>query len=119
MKRKKIFISILIVLILIYCVASVISFLKFNVWNPIYSFSSVARIMLTDIVFVEIQKNPRVVLSKSDDAWKIFLLTLEAKGYKYLKNEQMGSLCVFEKEGVKEKIHFSVNSIYSIWRWEN
>lgn len=106
MLNKKNIIYILIILMLIFSFATTISVFKFNTWNPVRSLAGIIRIMLTDSTTVQIQENPRVILAKSDDAWKTFLSILTKDGYKYLENEQMGSICVFEKECIKERIHF-------------
>lgn len=110
-------IIILIFSILIF-VLIFVSYSKFHVLNPISSGIGLMRINTTDTNFVEIQNSPRVVLAKPNNAWSVFLNALENEGYKYLEDERMGSLCVFEKNGVIERVNFSINQYYSIWIWE-
>jgi hypothetical protein len=43
---------------------------------------------------------------------------MQDDGYTYLVDESMGSMHVFEKRGVKERIFFSVNKYFSKWIWE-
>jgi hypothetical protein len=116
-KKRRFVIAASVVFIFLALLASFISYVQFEVANPISSGVGVIRIFATDVEYVEIQKSPRVVIGKPDNAWEVFLKTMEKDGYSYLEDERLASMCVFEKDGVRENVFFHVNRYYSKWVW--
>lgn len=92
--------------------------MRFGVVNPIATGVGLVKILSTDIESVEVQKSPKVVLAQPDNGWDLFLEAMKKDGYSYLEDERLGSMCVFEKGGVKENVSFDVNGYYSKWQWE-
>lgn len=119
MKNKKVKISleILILLIIILTIGMFVSISKFGVINPFQTAFGLSKIMFTDTDYVQIQDKPKVIVSKPNNAYEMFLDFMKSEGYNYLEGEQLGSMFVFEKSGVQEKVIFSVNAYFSKWNW--
>ena len=119
MKNKKIkfILGILIILVVVVVIGTFISISKFGVSNPFKTAIGLTQIMFTETNYVQIQDKPRVIVSKSNNAYNLFLDTMKSEGYTYLEDEQMGSMLVFEKDGVREEVFFSVNAYFSKWKW--
>ena len=116
--NKKILLIIFIFIAFLLLVSSFVSYVKFNTINPFATGYGLLRIMVFNVDYEEIQSNPRVIIAKPDYAWQLFLDTIEKEGYTYLKEERMGSLCSFKKNGKRERVFFSVNGYFSKWIWE-
>lgn len=114
---KNILIIIIIAIFLI-CAASFLSYIKFETANALSSGVGLAKILFTDIDYVEIQESPRVILAQPENSLELLLGMMQDDGYTYLVDESMGSMHVFEKRGVRERIFFSVNRHFSKWIWE-
>ena len=119
MKNKKIkfILGILIILVVVVVIGTFISISKFGVINPFQTAIGLTQIMFTETNYMQIQDKPRVIVSKSNNAYNLFLDTMKSEGYTYLEDEQMGSMFVFEKNGVREEVFFSVNAYFSKWKW--
>lgn len=101
MKKKSIFKRVLLALILavvVIGIASIISYGSFGVANPIASGIGLFRVTFTDTTFAEVQNEPKVIFFKQDYG---IVKVMEEHGYVFLEDEQMGSILVFEKDGIK------------------
>ena len=101
MKKRSIFKRILLALILavvVIGIATIISYASFGLVNPIASGVGLFRVTFTDTTFAEVQKAPKVIFFKPDYG---IVKAMEEHGYVFLEDEQMGSMLVFEKDGVK------------------
>lgn len=115
-KKIKIIISVICVIVL-FAVTSIVSLTKFNTPNSVAVAFSVTKLYITDAEYVEIQNAPRIVISERGDM-NGFFEALEEEGYTHLEDEQMGSMCFFEKDGQKEAVMHSGNKFYSLWTWQ-
>lgn len=116
-KNKRLIIVIGILLTLLIALSSFISIYKFNAKNPFKVGIGLIQIFATDKEYVEIQSSPKVIISKSDDWFEIFMDYISSEGYTYLENERMGAIHVIEKDGIKELVGLTVNGYYSKWVW--
>lgn len=112
-RYKKIIIGAVAVVIII--AACFVSFDKFRTFNFIRGSIGFAQIMLTDAEYVEIQKSPRVVLTKSENNREIFIELIKSEGYEYV--EQMGSGHIIEKDGEREFVISNYNGYFTRWSW--
>lgn len=109
---------ILIIVIFLICASSFLSYMKFETANALSSGVGLAKILFTDIDYVEIQESPRVILAQPENSFDLLLDMMQDDGYTYLADETLGSMHVFEKNGVRERMFFSVNKYFSKWIWE-
>lgn len=99
--------------------ASFISFVKLDTPNFVSAGAGLAKIMLTDAEYVRIQSEPRVVLAKPDNAFELFIKTVESENYTYSEENRYGSIHELQKDSVKYQVHFSVNRYFSKWSWQS
>lgn len=100
MKTKKRFTKVLIACVavaVIIAAASVFSYASFGVVNPIACGIGLFKVTLTDTTYAEVQNDPKVIFFKENYG----IQAMEEHGYTFLKNEQMGAMVSFEKDGVK------------------
>lgn len=117
-KRRRITVIIVVAMLFILLLSSFLSYVQFGTVNPIRSGIGVLQILATDTPYVEISSEPRVVLAQPEDNPRgFFLSVMEQEGYTYLEEEQMGAMCVFEKDGIKQRVMFRVNGYYAQWTW--
>ena len=114
--KKKIIIGIVIMLIII--VSILFSIFKFNVYNPISSFSAIIQILFSDIEYTVVQNTPNKVIFAKPQI-EIFEKYMKDNGYECVKEEKMGAIHVYRNNTHKVKIHFSMNQHYSKWVWED
>ena len=115
MSKRKFFKPILIVLIFVFgflAVMSAVSYTQFGVIKPVSSTVALLRVSFSDTPLVEIQKDPPVMVVKPSSNQE-FYKAMEEKGYRFLADEQMGSLIVFEKDGKKFSGFFNHGRISS------
>lgn len=112
-RYKKIIIGAVAVVIII--AACFVSFDKFRTFNFIRGGTGFAQIMLTDAEYIEIQKSPRVVLTKSENNREIFIELIESEGYEYITND--GSGHHIEKDGESELVFSNHNGYFTRWAW--
>ena len=101
MKKKNIYkrlITIFIIVIFVFIIASIISYNFFKVANPIASGIGLFKVTFTDCIICEVQNDPKVIFFKSNSE---IIKAMEEHGYIFIKEEQMGSMVVFEKDGIK------------------
>ncbi len=95
-----------------------VSFEKFDTFNFVRAGIGFARIQLTDTDYVEIQKSPRIVLVKDGgSSHKEFMAMLEAEGYEYDYEAQMGSSHILKKDGGTERVMSHSNGYFTRWTW--
>ena len=90
---KNILIIIIIAIFLI-CAASFLSYIKFETANALSSGVGLAKILFTDIDYVEIQESPRVILAQPENSLELLLGMMQDDGYTYLVDESMEA-CMF------------------------
>lgn len=117
-RKRRIAIASIIFVFILTVTASFVSYVKFDTPDFLRSGIGLARIMLTDTPYVEIQSNPRVILAQSENSAQLFSDSVEAQGYHFVADEQYGSMYTVEKEDKKEQIHFSANRYFSKWSWQ-
>lgn len=101
MDKKGIYKRILLGLIVCFAIVGVASFVShkaFGVANPFASGIGLFRVTFTDATFVEVQDSPKVIFFKKDYG---IVKAMEEHDYDFLEEEQLGSMLVFEKDGVK------------------
>ncbi|MCL2859127.1 MAG: hypothetical protein FWF46_00860 [Oscillospiraceae bacterium] len=116
--KNKILYLIIGILVLVIC-ATLFSYFKFKVINPISSGIGMIRILFTDTEYVEVQKNPKIVFSKPTNAMELLDTYMKNRGFENIKNEQMGAMIVYSNGNVKERVMFSANGYYSKWAWDS
>lgn len=118
-KRLRVGIAAGVVILVLLTASSLVSHDKFDTFNPFTGWIGFIRIMTTDVDYVQIQSSPKIILTQPDHAWNKQLERMEADGYTHLEKEQMGSSHVFEKDGIKVWVHFSVNGFYGKCTWSS
>lgn len=119
MKNKKAFWSVIIsaaVLLAALIGASVLSYAELGVLNPFSAANGLARVILTETEYVEIQQYPRVIVAKPDAS--LLDEYMEAQGYERDEERQMGALCTFTDGNFEELVMYSQNKDFSAWRWQ-
>ena len=107
-----------IVIVCVIILSSVlVSYAMFRTFNPISTLVGLARIVMTDTEYVEIQKNSRVILAKSNDLQE-FIDFIESEGYTYSEDKRLGAMHFIEKNGVTESVLISGNGYYTKWIWQ-
>lgn len=75
--------------------------------------------ILTDReTYVEIQKNPQIIICQPENAWDLFLEFLSKENYIYSEDSRFGSMVTVEKDNILYHISFSLNKYYSLWEFE-
>ncbi len=95
-----------------------VSFEKLGTFNFIKAGIGFAQIQLTDTDYVEIQKSPRIMLVKNDGSSHMeFMAMLEAEGYEYDHEAQMGSSHVLKKDGETQLVLSHSGGNFTRWTW--
>lgn len=89
--------------------------LKFRTENPFLAGWGLIQIFFTDTEFAVIQDYPRVVLAKPEVSLDDYMAY---QGMDRQVDEQMGAIHVFSNHDCKAYIHYSMNTYYSLWRWQ-
>jgi hypothetical protein len=106
---------ILVISIFLLVIAMLISIDKFSTPNFIISGRGLYKIIFSEVKIIQIRKNPQVYLAKPDNAQELLINFMNERGYYYLEDERMASKLVFENEGSKCYVDFSLNDYYSKW----
>ncbi len=59
----------------------------------------------------------RIVIATPNDSQTVLIKYMESKGF--AETDRMGGLIVFENGADMEKVFFSLNKHYSLWKWSN
>lgn len=118
--KKKIIIPICVVVTLL-IIGTIISIIKFSTFNPISSLYGIMKISISDTEYAVIQNKPsKVIISKPNNndrsAQFMFEEYMSERGFKI--TDQYGSHYTFSNGVEIEKVHFSVNGYYSLWKWD-
>lgn len=118
--KKKTVISICVVVTLL-ITGTIISIIKFSTFNPISSLCGIMKISITDKEYTVIQNKPwKVIISKPNNNDRYAQLMLDEymseRGFEI--TDRYGSHITYSNDIVTEKVHFSVNKYYSVWKWE-
>ena len=122
MKRKT-FIIIITICILILLSATIFSIVKFSVWNPFSSCFGMLEILFTNKEYTIVQNFPKkVIFSKTGDTSKrgaggYLTEYMASRGFYKVPGEQMGGLLVYSNGTKKEYLYFSTSRYYSKWEW--
>ncbi len=90
-----------------------VSFEKLGTFNFVKAGIGFAQVQFTDTDYVEIQRSPKIVLTKNTNA---FFETIEGEGYKHI--EQNGSSHIIEKNGEAEHVISHHNGYFTRWTWD-
>ena len=117
-KKKAILCTVIICFVIIVSVLlAFVSKDKFGTFNFISGGTGFLRIMQKDAEYVQVQSNPRVILTNPDNSFEMFISIIESEGYTYLSEEGTGNMLVIEKDGVKETVSFSLNGYIGKFVW--
>ena len=118
--RKKMFLKIgIATCILIFIMAMAFSIYKFGVINPISSGIGMLRVLIANTDYVVVQRFPyRVVLASPEKAQDTLDSYMEKRGFEEVEDMRMGSILVYRKGDIIEKLNYKVNGYYSIWSWQ-
>lgn len=112
--KKRVKISLFIISILL--VLSIFtSFVKFGTANPISAIIGLYKITFTDTKYIEIQKNPKVIIAKPYNSSKLLYEYMQYQGY--FEEERLGAISKFTQGDNTVYIEFSVNKYFSLWKW--
>ena len=121
-KRKKgmILAAGAIFIVLVLCVSMLVSVSKFGTVNFPKVIQALQAISNGESDYVEIKDAPsRIVLASPERSMEVFKAYLNENGYVIVEDEQLGAVFVIAKGEEREKVVFSVNGYYSLWRWTN
>ena len=121
MKRKRVIITIIICIIILFG-ATIFSISKFNVWNPFSSCLGMLEILFTNREYTIVQNYPSRVVFCKTSAWSnktsIQYLDEYMKNRDFILEEQVGGILIYSNGSEKEYISFSENKYFSKWEWE-
>ena len=112
---KKFSIRILVVAALLVTASTTFSMAKFGAYNPISTAYGLFRVMFTDTDYLQIQAEPKVVLSKPDSS--LLPEYMASLGYEELESERMGAIHMFAQNGETVQVIYSQNAYFSKWNW--
>lgn len=92
-----------------------ISMIKFSISNPFIVINGLYRITFTGVEYMELQKYPKVIISKPEYSYKLLTKYMEEQGY--IENDRLGAIIEFSKSDSLNYVEFSVNKYYSLWKW--
>lgn len=103
-------------------IASIFSFIKFNVINPISSLCGIIQILYTDTSYTIVQHFPKkVIFSKTGHnnlSSKDFLNDyMEKQKYRELEEQRTGATLVYTNGHQIQKIDYTINKYYAKWQW--
>jgi hypothetical protein len=113
LKIKMLIIICLFVFIVIFCM---VSYAEFGCANIVSVGIGLGKIMLFNVEYIEIQKNPQLIIAKPNGAKDNLIKYMDGKGFTF--KEQMGSMMYFENNvSMKQSVSFYLNKYYSKWIW--
>lgn len=113
--KKKIFIIVITVCIIILLSATIFSIIKFRVINPFSSLFGALEIMFTDKEYTVIQNYPtKVIFSKNNTVY----LDQYMSNRGYSLEDQAGGELLYSNGIQKEHILFSMHRDFSQWVWK-
>ena len=119
-KRKKriILAACVSLIVLVLCVSMIVSLTKFGTLNFPKVIQAIRSISSGQSDYVEIKAPPSgIVLASPERSMEVFKAYLNENGYVIVEDEQLGAVFVIAKGEEREKVVFSVNGYYSLWRW--
>ncbi|MCR4932938.1 MAG: hypothetical protein K6A29_01955 [Lachnospiraceae bacterium] len=97
---------------------SILCYIVFGTFNCPKVAIALSSINAGRAKYVEVSSRPtKVVLATPDDPMKAFTEYMEENGYTIVEDKQLGGCYCVSKNDIEEKIFFSVNGYYSLWRW--
>ena len=111
--KKKIIVGVLVVIFAVF--SCYVSYVNFNVANPIATVVGLGKVIFTDTDFVVIREEPKVVFVKPD-----YTLTeyMESLGYTEDEEKRDFALHTFVNGDSEVTIHRSYNNVYGMWHWQ-
>ena len=116
-KMNKLAALISITIAALYLIASLACYFIFGIAKPISCGIALAKVNLTDTVCAEVRGSRKIFIVKPG-AGDAFYTAMREKGYEYLPEEQMGSMIVFEKDGVEYRGIYDAGGYISFWSLE-
>lgn len=117
-KKRMILAACTIFIVLVLCVSMIVSVSKFGTVNFPKVIQALQAISNGESNYVEIKDSPsRIVLASPERSMEVFKAYLNENGYVIVEDEQLGAVFVIAKGEEREKVVFSVNGYYSLWRW--
>ena len=105
--------------ILIFIIAMAFSIYKFGVINPISSGIGMLRVLIANTDYVVVQRFPyRVIFASPEGAQDTLDSYMEKRGFEEVEDMRMGSILVYRKGDMIEKLNYKVNGYYSMWSWQ-
>lgn len=115
-KRTIITICICLAVVLLIGSALLISYDKFGTANVFSSVAGYLRVRNTDAQAVVIQEDPQIMIAEPD--MELLDRHMDALGYERVDEKQLGGLIVFSNGTDEQRIMYSQNKYYSLWKWQ-
>ena len=114
-RSGKVFICILAIILTAVVWSVCISIQQLGVANPVSAGIGLAKVMLTDSPYEQIQQEPAVYVARSDGAEKNLIQCMRKNGYSCVPELAEGEDWVFAKGNLLATVHFQVKEGYSQW----
>lgn len=115
-KRNIIIICVCLAVVLLIGSAIWVSCDKFGTPNVFSSVSGFLRVMNTDVQAISIQESPQIMIAEPDA--ELLDRHMEALGYERVDEKQLGTMIVFSNGTDEQRIMYSQNKYYSLWKWQ-
>uniref|UniRef100_UPI00405681B1 hypothetical protein n=1 Tax=Agathobacter sp. TaxID=2021311 RepID=UPI00405681B1 len=115
-KRTIITVCVSLAIILLVGSALLVSYNKFGTVNIFSAVSGYIRVMNTDAQAVTIQENPQIMIADPD--MELLDRHMDTLGYERVDEKQLGGLIVFSNGTDEQRIMYSQNKYYSLWKWQ-
>ena len=116
--KKRTIVTICICLAVVLLIGSVllISYDKFGSVNVFSSFGAYLRVVNTDAQAIVIQENPQIMIADPD--MELLDRHMDTLGYERVNEKQLGGLLVYSNGADEQRIMYSQNKYYSLWKWQ-
>ena len=119
MKKGKVLKIVIVICILIFIITMAFSIYKFGVINPISSGIGMLRVLIADTDYVVVQRFPyRVVFANPEGGQDTLDSYMQERGFEKVEDMRMGSILVYRKGDMIEKLNYKVNGYYAMWSWQ-
>ena len=115
-KRTIITVCICLAVVLRIGSALLISYDKFGTANVFSSVAGYLRVRNTNAQAVVIQEDPQIMIADPDA--DLLDRHMETLGYERVNEKQLGGLLVYSNGADEQRIMYSQNKYYSLWKWQ-
>ena len=115
-KRTIITVCICLAVVLLIGSALLISYDKFGTANVFSSVAGYLRVRNTNAQAVVIQEDPQIMIADPDA--DLLDRHMETLGYERVNEKQLGGLLVYSNGADEQRIMYSQNKYYSLWKWQ-